>query len=96
MKKAEIHRSEIDLRQNKFYATIVKRKILSDSLLINLAVLFDKPTGIATYATNLIDSLRSLNPTLLTARKFANFACYPIPDNLTPDRGSRGHLRRLM
>lgn len=66
------------------------------SLLINLAVLFDKPTGIATYALNLIDSLSSLNPILLTAQKFPNYNCYPIPDNLTPAQGSRGHLRRLM
>jgi glycosyltransferase involved in cell wall biosynthesis len=70
--------------------------ILNYSLLINLAVLFDKPTGIATYALNLIDSLSSLNPILLTAQKFPDRTCYSIPDNLTPAQGSRGHLRRLM
>ena len=69
---------------------------MSDSLLINLAVLFDKPTGIATYASNLVASLRNLNPTLLTARQFDGFNCYSIPDNMTPAQGSLGHLRRLL
>jgi len=69
---------------------------LSNSLLINLAVLFAKPTGIATYAKNLINNLGDLNPTLLTAQKFNAFDCYPIPDNMTPAQGSRGHLRRLL
>lgn len=65
-------------------------------MLINLAVVFDKPTGIATYALNMVDSLRSFDPILLTAQKFTNFTCYPIPDNLSPDFGSKGHLRRLI
>ena len=69
---------------------------LSNSLLINLAVLFAKPTGIATYAKNLINNLGDLNPTLLTAEKFNTFDCYPIPNNMTPAQGSRGHLRRLL
>ncbi|GAB4530397.1 MAG: glycosyltransferase family 1 protein [Pleurocapsa sp.] len=67
-----------------------------NQLLINLAVLFDKPTGIATYASNVIESLSSLNPTLVTARNFDRISCYPIPDNMTPREGSKGHLRRLL
>ena len=65
-------------------------------LLINLSVLFDRPTGIATYASNIVPSLSSLDPTLITAREFEDFSCYPIPDNMTPAQGSRGHLRRLL
>ena len=68
---------------------------MSNSLLINLAVLFDKPTGIATYAQNVIESLDSLNPTLLSARSFDNFKRYAIAANMTPDLGSKGHFRRL-
>lgn len=68
----------------------------SNDLLINLSFLFSKPTGIATYAVNLFPHLQNLNPTLLTAQKFENFNCYPIPDNITPAQGTKGHLRRLL
>jgi glycosyltransferase involved in cell wall biosynthesis len=67
-----------------------------NSVLINLSFLFDKPTGIATYATNLIPHLNQLNPTLLTAKKIDNFNCYQIPPGLTPEQGTKGHLRRLL
>ena len=69
---------------------------LSNSLLINLAVLFDKPTGIATYAQNIIHSLASLDPLLLSARQPSNFRHYLIPGNMTPAEGSKGHFRRLL
>ena len=69
---------------------------MHNSLLINLAVLFDKPTGIATYARNLINSLNSLRPTLLTAQSFQDFKHYPIPDDMTPAQGSKGHFKRLL
>ena len=69
---------------------------MSDSLLINLAVLFDRPTGIATYARNIIGSLASLQPTLLSAIDFPNCDRYPIADNMTPAQGSKGHLRRIL
>ena len=69
---------------------------MSDSLLINLAVLFDKPTGIATYARNVIENLSSLNPTLLSAQKLGSFKYYSIPDNMTPAQGSKGHFKRLL
>jgi glycosyltransferase involved in cell wall biosynthesis len=68
---------------------------MSNSLLINLAVLFDQPTGIATYAQNLINSL-DLQPTLLSAVRFPGFNHYQIADNMTPAQGSKGHLRRLL
>jgi glycosyltransferase involved in cell wall biosynthesis len=68
----------------------------SSHLLINLAVLSSKPTGITTYASNLVPHLRSLNPTLLTAKAIADTPYYPVPPNLTPDQGSKGHLRRLV
>ena len=58
--------------------------------------MFDRPTGIGTYAINAIAGLRSLNPTLITGTKLADFACYPIADNMTPAQGSKGHLRRLL
>ncbi len=69
---------------------------MSNSLLINLSFLFDRPTGIATYALNVIPGLQSLNPTLLTAKKLEPFRCISIPNNLTPAQGSSGHLRRLL
>lgn len=65
-------------------------------LLINLAVLFDKPTGIATYASNIIPSLKTLNPILLSAQKYQDYQHYPIADDLTPAQGSKGHFKRLL
>ena len=69
---------------------------MHNSLLINLAVLFDKPTGIATYAQNIINSLDALSPTLLTAKDFPDFKHYSIPDDMTPAQGSKGHFKRLL
>ena len=65
-------------------------------LLVNLSILFDQPTGISNYATNLFPYLKTLNPTLLTAQNYPEFNCYPIPDNLTPAQGSKGHFDRLV
>jgi glycosyltransferase involved in cell wall biosynthesis len=64
-------------------------------LLVNLAILSNKPTGLTTYALNLFPQLRSLNPTLLTAAELPAAACHPIPAHMTSDEGSRGHVRRL-
>ena len=69
---------------------------LSNPLLINLSVLFDKPTGIATYAQNVIRGLSNLNPTLLSSIDLGNFEHYTIADNMTPKQGSKGHFRRLL
>ena len=65
-------------------------------VLVNLSFLIPKQTGISTYATNLFPHLHSLNPTLLTSQTIANYTCYPVPPNLTPDFGSKGHFRRLL
>lgn len=66
------------------------------NLIVNLSVLFLKPTGISNYARNLFPYLKLLEPTLLTAQKHSDFNCYLIPDNLTPAQGTKGHLRRLI
>ncbi len=68
----------------------------SSNLLINLAVLTPRPTGISVYASNLIPALQSLNPLLLTAQEHPGQRCYPIPGNMTPQQGTRGHLARLL
>ncbi len=64
-------------------------------MLVNLSFVSAKPTGISTYATNLIPHLQKLQPTLLSSQVIDNYNCYPVPANLTPDWGSKGHLRRL-
>ena len=66
-------------------------------LLVNLSFLLDRPTGISTYATNVVPHLRSLAPTLLSPFEIVGGDRYhPIPTNLTPAYGSLGHLRRLL
>ncbi|MEA5502235.1 glycosyltransferase family 1 protein [Halotia wernerae UHCC 0503] len=68
----------------------------SSQLIINLSILLSQPTGISNYAKNIFPYLKSLYPTLLTAQKYPEFNCYPIPDNLTPAHGTKGHSDRLL
>lgn len=65
-------------------------------MLVNLSFLIRQPTGISTYALNLLPSLKALDPTLLVAEAIADYTCYPIPAGQTPDQGMKGHLRRLL
>jgi glycosyltransferase involved in cell wall biosynthesis len=69
---------------------------MSNSLLINLSFLTTEPTGIGTYATNLFPELQKLEPTLLISQKIDNYNCYQIPETLTPDRGSKGQIDRIL
>ncbi|MCC3405734.1 MAG: glycosyltransferase family 4 protein [Microcoleus sp. PH2017_10_PVI_O_A] len=69
---------------------------MSNKLLINLSFLTPEPTGIGTYAANLFPQLEKLEPTLLTSQKIDNYSCYQIPDNITPDRGPKGQINRLL
>ncbi|HLO85287.1 MAG TPA: glycosyltransferase family 1 protein [Nostocaceae cyanobacterium] len=68
----------------------------SHKLIINLSVLLSRPTGISNYAQNLFPYLKSLQPTLLTSHNFPDFNCYPVPNNLTPAQGTKGHFLRLL
>ena len=64
-------------------------------MLLNLAFLMSKPTGISTYAFNLFPYLKSLNPTLLVDRNIEEFTCYQVPPNLTPEQGTKGNFSRI-
>ncbi len=70
----------------------------SNQLIINLSILFSQPTGISNYAKSIFPYLKSLNPTLLTAtaQNYSDFNYYPVPNNLTPADGTKGHLNRLV
>lgn len=65
-------------------------------ILINLAMLLDKPTGISNYALNILPYLKALEPTLLVAKAKEGYNYRLIPDKLSPVGGSKGHLRRLI
>ena len=69
---------------------------MASSLLINLSCLPQRPTGIAVYTRNVFPYLKPLEPTLLTAREIEGFACDRVPGDMTPDEGTRGHLKRLL
>lgn len=69
---------------------------MSNSLLINLSFLTPEPTGIGTYAANLFPQLQQLEPTLLASQQIDNYSWYQIPDNITPDRGPKGQINRLL
>jgi glycosyltransferase involved in cell wall biosynthesis len=67
-----------------------------NKLIVNLSILLSQPTGISNYAKNIFPHLKSLNLTLLTAQDYPDFNCYPVPDNLTPSHGTKGHFDRLL
>jgi glycosyltransferase involved in cell wall biosynthesis len=69
---------------------------VSKSLTINLSCLLQKPTGITTYALNILPYLDYLEPTLLVSQSIPQYKCYPIPPNLTAEQGYKGHIRRLL
>ena len=68
----------------------------NSQLIINLSLLLSKPTGISNYAKNIFPYLKPLKPILLTSRKYEDFDNYLISNNLTPEQGTKGHLRRLL
>ncbi len=68
----------------------------TNALLINLAFLSQKPTGLTVYAQNICPYLASLQPTLLTSHPILDYECYEIAENLNSDYGAKGHLRRLI
>ncbi len=65
-------------------------------LLVNLACLMTRPTGISTYALNILPHLQALDPILLTAQSMPAYQCYPTPSKQTAEYGIQGHLRRLL
>ena len=66
------------------------------TLLINLSFLLTKPTGITTYALNLLPHLQQLYPTLLVSKNIPGYNCYPVPSNQTAEKGVKGHFDRLV
>ncbi|WP_138499119.1 glycosyltransferase family 4 protein [Nostoc sp. PA-18-2419] len=66
------------------------------ALLINLSFLLTQPTGITTYALNLLPHLQELDPTLLISQNISGYNCYPVPPNQTAEQGVKGHLKRLV
>ncbi|MHC5610774.1 MAG: glycosyltransferase family 4 protein [Nostoc sp.] len=74
----------------------IVNNIYSNQLIINLSILFCQKTGISNYAKNLFPYLKNLQPTLLTAEKYPEFDCYRVSENLSPDRGTKGHFDRLL
>ncbi|MFZ4665469.1 MAG: glycosyltransferase family 4 protein [Prochlorotrichaceae cyanobacterium] len=68
------------------------------SLVINLAFLSQRPTGLTNYALNLIPHLKTCSPHLLSADPTlwdAELSSHSISSSLSPDRGLKGHIRRL-
>lgn len=55
----------------------------------------DQPTGISTYAQNVLPFLKGFDPTVLSTVPISGFKSYEIPAGLSPNYGSKGHLRRL-
>lgn len=65
-------------------------------LLVNLAVVFPQPTGIATYSLNLVPHLQRLAPTVISAQPFDGLQVISCPADMTPVFGTRGHVKRLL
>jgi glycosyltransferase involved in cell wall biosynthesis len=69
---------------------------MNNQLLINLAFLGTKYTGLTTYTKNLIPQLVNLNPTLITSNYYPDFINYPVSANLTQEKGTQGNIKRLI
>lgn len=66
------------------------------NILVNLSFVIPKSTGISNYAKEILPYIRSLIPTLLAAKNYANFNCFEIPSKFTATQGTRGHINRLI
>lgn len=69
-------------------------------LLVNLSFIGKQPTGLATYAMNLVPHLPIPQMTLLASANYLTRHSptnpyQEIPANLTPEQGKAGHARRL-
>jgi glycosyltransferase involved in cell wall biosynthesis len=73
---------------------MASHEIAPDRLAINLSFLIDRPTGVSTYALNLLPYLKYLRPTILAAKFFDDYQCYQIPAKLNATQGLKGHLNR--
>ena len=69
---------------------------MSCEVIVNLANLLAKPTGISAYSQNLIPWLKNNGVVLLASQIYKDFHCYNIPNNLTSVQGAKGHLKRLI
>ncbi|MBD1914971.1 MULTISPECIES: glycosyltransferase family 1 protein [Cyanophyceae] len=65
------------------------------SLLINLAFIPAKPTGLGVYALNLIQHLPKEDSWILSDRPIIGHRHLPSPSGATTDSGKQGHARRL-
>ncbi|MBU6187538.1 MAG: glycosyltransferase family 1 protein, partial [Cyanobacteria bacterium REEB444] len=66
------------------------------NLLVNLSALIARPTGISTYAINLLPHLQPLFPHVLSSRTIKGFQCHLIPQHMGADAGMWGHGKRLL
>lgn len=64
-------------------------------LLVSLASLISKPTGISNYALNLLPYLRALDPVVLAAQPIDGYRYHSIAANQTSEVGIGGRLHRL-
>ncbi|MBW4460006.1 MAG: glycosyltransferase family 4 protein [Nodosilinea sp. WJT8-NPBG4] len=65
------------------------------ALLINLAFIPTKPTGLGVYALNLIQHLPREDSCILSDRPIAGHCHLSSPPGATTDSGKQGHARRL-
>ncbi|WP_081973036.1 glycosyltransferase family 4 protein [Leptolyngbya sp. KIOST-1] len=65
------------------------------SLLINLAFVPTKPTGLGVYALNLVQHLPKADSCILSDRAIAGHHHWPSPQRTTTDAGKWGHAQRL-
>lgn len=76
---------------------------MARQLVINLASLSERPTGLGVYSENLVPLLADLDPIVLIRRslvqswtsRFPRLNLEEIRDDLSSDNGAKGHARRL-
>ena len=65
-------------------------------LITNLAFAGSRPTGVATYALNIVPQLFPDRQAVLASVPTGEGVRFPVAANLSQDHGLRGHLRRLL
>jgi glycosyltransferase involved in cell wall biosynthesis len=65
------------------------------TVLVNLSSVLPQPTGLATYALNIVKELDELSLDVVGPAEISGLRFHPSPPDMTAKDGQKGHLKRL-